>query len=133
MKPLSWPSKFIIGCRSWACNFLREGKSEGKVGQWVRVQTYSDRMSAEAAKNYLEVYGITATLSADDAGGTRPELTLARGVKLWVKEEDQQDARELLESAAIPPSGSEDSVMEKGLENPSRGFLTRLRKWLRGA
>jgi hypothetical protein len=102
------------------------------VGQLVRVQTYSDRMSAETAKNYLEVHGIVAMLSSDDAGGVRPELTLARGVKLWVKEEDHQAARELLEDAKIQPDDFENQNVEENSRNKPRGFLTRLRKWLQG-
>lgn len=94
----------------------------------VRVGTYSDRMSAENAKNFLESAGIEAMLSSDDAGGLRPELTLARGVKLWVNEEDEKEALAvLLESNPMLEASDEPEAKEA-----PQGFLTSLRKWLRG-
>ena len=98
------------------------------MSKLVRVGTFSDRMSAENAKNVLENDGIEAMLSSDDAGGLRPELTLARGVKLWVNEEDEAEARNALlatECAADVPGETES-------KDAPRGFLTRLRKWIRG-
>jgi len=94
----------------------------------VRVGTYSDRMSAENAKNFLESAGIEAMLSSDDAGGLRPELTLVRGVKLWVNEEDEQEARAVLLEISQMPDVS-DEIKE---EEVPQGFLTSLRRWLRG-
>ena len=99
------------------------------MSKLVRVGTFSDRMSAENAKNVLESSGIEAMLTSDDAGGLRPELTLARGVKLWVNEEDEPKARAaLLDINQAPEASSASHAKEE-----TRGFLTYLRKWLRGA
>jgi hypothetical protein len=98
------------------------------MSKLVRVATFSDRMSAENAKNVLEASGIEAMLSSDDAGGLRPELTLARGVKLWVNEEDEEKARAALHETECAP----DVLGETEAREEPRGFLTRLRKWVRG-
>ena len=99
------------------------------MSRLIRVGTFSDRMSAENAKNFLESSGIEAMLSSDDAGGLRPELTLARGVKLWVNEEGEKEARAaLLEISSLPEISADPGTSEE-----TRGFLTRLRKWFRGA
>lgn len=98
------------------------------MSQLIRIRTYSDRMSAENAKNFLEAGGIEAMLSTDDAGGTRPELTLARGVKLWVNEEDEKETRELLRDIEAKNKVEDDA----GPGEEPGGFITRLRRWLRG-
>lgn len=98
------------------------------MSRLVCVGTFSDRMSAENAKNVLETSGIEAMLSSDDAGGLRPELTLARGVKLWVNEEDEEKARAALLEIEQAPDGPREAEATK----EPRGFLTGLRKWLRG-
>ncbi len=58
----------------------------------VPVRTYTGRLEAEIARGVLEAHGIKAMLSADDAGGWRPELTLVRGVRLLVKQENAEEA-----------------------------------------
>lgn len=63
----------------------------------VCIKKYNNRLDAEMAKNYLEVYEIEATISSDDAGGAYT-FSLSGGVKLKVRKEDAQKAIEILES-----------------------------------
>jgi hypothetical protein len=64
----------------------------------VCIKKYNNRLDAEMAKNYLEVYEIEATINVDDAGGAYP-FPLSGGVKLKVRKEDAQKAIEVLESS----------------------------------
>ncbi len=101
------------------------------MGELKRIQTYLDRTTAENVKNFLGAYGIEAILSTDDAGGVRPELTLARGVKLWVREEDEKEARELLREGESEDAAGAESKPEESA-GPVKGFLSQFRQWLRG-
>ena len=63
----------------------------------ICVKTYNSRIEAELDKGLLESQGIRAILSADDAGGMRPDLLWSTGgVRLLVNQENADDARELL-------------------------------------
>ncbi len=54
-------------------------------------------MEAELAKGLLGENGIKAIISADDAGGARPDLLWSKGgAKLLVKEEDREAATQVL-------------------------------------
>ncbi len=61
----------------------------------VAVGDFPNRIDAEIAQGALEAAGIESMVSADDAGGMRPNLWLS-GVRLLVRESDAADARELL-------------------------------------
>ncbi len=100
-----------------------------RMDNLVRIQTYSDRNSAEAAKSFLQAYGIESVLTTDDAGGLRPELTLARGVKLLVNAENETAARDLLRQAE-----SEDPrrPARASGEGEPKGFLSAIRKCMKG-
>lgn len=102
------------------------------MGSLIRLRTFSDKMSAETAKSFLETNGIMSMLSTDDAGGLRPELTLARGVKLWVNEEDEKEAVALLKEIENKKTDPEDPGMVTDPSEKAQGFLTRIRKWLSG-
>jgi len=94
----------------------------------VCVQTYLNRPSAEGARMALESEGIEVEIFADDAGGMRPELSMQKGVKILVKEENAAVAKQILqacEQQAKPSSSDEDA-------GHSGGFLTKLRKWIQG-
>jgi hypothetical protein len=68
----------------------------------VTVGNYFDRLSAELAKGVLDVDGIDAYISADDAGGMRPSLlTASGGARLVVRAEDAGRASELLRASAL--------------------------------
>ncbi len=66
----------------------------------ICIKTYMNSQQAEMARGVLETNGIEAMISADDAGGWRPELAVAMGgVRLLVREEDAKSALELLGDA----------------------------------
>ncbi len=63
----------------------------------VVIKTYSVRTEAELALNSLKARGIDAEISAEDFGGMTPGFQIgSKGVALWVKREQADDARELL-------------------------------------
>ena len=63
----------------------------------VCVKTCNNRIEAELDKSFLDSQGIQAMISADDAGGLRPDLLWATGgVRLLVKQEDAERALDML-------------------------------------
>lgn len=83
----------------------------------VFVQAYSNRFEGEQAQQYLAGQGIDAMVMADDVGGMYAGLSLGRkGVRLLVRAEDEEAAREALRpgevldpmEAASPGAGSGD-------------------------
>ena len=67
--------------------------------QLVSVETFDNRLDAELAQGALAAAGIDAVVSADDAGGAYAGV-LGRGVRLMVRSEDADRAREVLSEAA---------------------------------
>lgn len=61
----------------------------------IVVAEFPNRIDAEIAQSALESAGIESFVSADDAGGLRPNLWLS-GVRLVVREDAAADARNLL-------------------------------------
>ena len=70
----------------------------------VVVRTYFDRVEAELAHSALEAAGIDSVVRGDDAGGLRPDLSMTRGVAVLVREEDVDEADDVL-GAAEPGGG----------------------------
>jgi hypothetical protein len=68
----------------------------------IVVHTFTSRPEAEMAKSALDAAGIEAMVVADDAGGTQPGLWEGRGVAVVVNSENEQAAREILDSEARP-------------------------------
>ena len=67
------------------------------MSELVCVKTYNNRLDAELDKSFLDSEGIQAMISADDAGGMRPDLLWATGgVRLLVKDEDAEKALGML-------------------------------------
>ena len=66
------------------------------VPDLVCIKTYNNRLEAELEKGRLDSQGIQAMISADDAGGMRPDLSWSTGVRLLVKQEDAHRALEIL-------------------------------------
>ncbi|HEX5068658.1 MAG TPA: DUF2007 domain-containing protein [Vicinamibacterales bacterium] len=62
------------------------------------VGVFLNRVDAELARGALEAADIPATVSADDAAGTRPHLWMS-GVRVLVRTEDLERAREVLREA----------------------------------
>ena len=62
----------------------------------VAVGTYPNKIGAELALGALEAADIEAMVSADDAGGLQPGLWMGEGVRVLVRAEDAERAREIL-------------------------------------
>ncbi len=64
----------------------------------ICIKTYSSRIEAELARGLLAGEGIKAIVSADDAGGARPDLLWGTGgAKLLAKEKDKEVAIRILD------------------------------------
>ena len=61
----------------------------------IDIKTFSSRHEAELAKGFLEANGVNAVVSGDDYGGIHPGLSFSTGVRLSVKEEDVEEAKNL--------------------------------------
>lgn len=75
----------------------------------VTLRTFNSRDAADLAAAKLEAHGIECWIQADDCGGMYPNLTLARGVKLLVRESEVAAAVTLLDT---PLSTSELAELE---------------------
>ncbi len=64
----------------------------------IVLREYGDEMSASIDAMALEANGVPARISADTAGGALPSLALASPVRLLVRAEDAEFARELLDT-----------------------------------
>ena len=73
----------------------------------VVLRRYSDEVSANIAALALEANGIPAQVSADNAGGALPSMSIVFPVRLIVRAEDESIARELLDSPADSLDGDE--------------------------
>jgi hypothetical protein len=60
------------------------------------VATYVYRHEAEFARETLRASGIESVLAGDDAGGAYGPLTFARGIRLLVRSDEADRAREIL-------------------------------------
>jgi hypothetical protein len=61
----------------------------------VVVGTFLNQIDAELARGALEAGGIESLISADDAGGLRPHLSLS-GVRVLVRADDAEQATKIL-------------------------------------
>jgi hypothetical protein len=66
----------------------------------VVARTFLDEVSAELARTVLEANGVPALVLSDTAGGALPAMAMVFPVRLLVLREDEQFARELLDTAA---------------------------------
>ena len=64
------------------------------------VRTFSNRQEAELALGAIRAAGIEAILRTDDAGGLRPALSWSNGVELVVRDDDAEEAAEILDGEA---------------------------------
>jgi hypothetical protein len=62
----------------------------------VAVGTYQNKIDAELAQGALEAADIEAMVAADDAGGLQPGLWVGEGVRVLVRAEDVERAKEIL-------------------------------------
>jgi hypothetical protein len=66
----------------------------------VAVGTYSNKIDADLAQGALEAADIDAMITADDAGGQQPGLLMGKGVRVLVRAEDAERAKEILSGAS---------------------------------
>lgn len=62
----------------------------------VAVGTYPNKIDADLAQSALEAAEIEAIVTADDAGGLQPGLWVGEGVRVLVRAEDADRAKEIL-------------------------------------
>jgi hypothetical protein len=62
----------------------------------MAVGTYPNKIDAELAQSALEAADIEAIVTADDAGGLQPGLWVGEGVRVLVRAEDAERAKEIL-------------------------------------
>jgi len=76
----------------------------------VPVRAFGSREEAELAKGALESAGIDAMTQADTAGRMREHLAWSgAGFQVWVREEDLEDARNVLAQADRSDQANDDS------------------------
>lgn len=87
----------------------------------VLLTTYSDSMQANIAKGQLEDAGIHAFLSDEHIVNANPLLGGAvGGVKLWVRDSEAADAKEVLEEAtddSDPLAPEDEEIMDLDAED----------------
>jgi len=66
----------------------------------VAVGTYSNKIDADLAQGALEAADIDAMITSDDAGGQQPGLLMGKGVRVLVRAEDAERAKEILSGAS---------------------------------
>jgi uncharacterized membrane protein len=71
-------------------------------GATVPVAVVTSRTEAELIVGMLRSNGLTAAVSADDAGGQEPQLQI-QGVRVLVAPADEAPARQLLAAAGDTP------------------------------
>ncbi len=70
-------------------------------GDLIVVHTYGNQAAAELAKTALAAAGIDAMIRSDSFGGVGPHIAFSTGgFKLVVREEDEAEARDILELPA---------------------------------
>ena len=65
----------------------------------VVVRVFPATIEADLAASWLEAASIESIVQADDAGGVMPFMQVTRGVKLLVREADEERAKEVLDSS----------------------------------
>jgi hypothetical protein len=78
------------------------GQGEGlnsSADEPITVRTYQVEYEAELARAVLEAHGIDAVVLADNAGGMLPMLQPLFRIRLVVRGEDAEEAREILDES----------------------------------
>jgi hypothetical protein len=75
-------------------------------GATVSVAVVTSRTEAELIVGLLRSHGVSAAVSADDAGGQYPQMQV-EGVRVLVAPEDEASARRLLAVAGDDTSASQ--------------------------
>ena len=78
----------------------------------IVLREYADEMSARMDAMALEANGVPARVSADTAGGVIPSLALSFPVRLIVRADDADVARQLLDQPVEGPA-DEDAIDDR--------------------
>ena len=91
------------------------------MSKLVCIRTFANREQANMVKSTLEANGINASVSADDAGGARPDVGFASGgARLFVLDVDAERAIKLLDcgnelvshAATVGDSADKEIIVE---------------------
>jgi hypothetical protein len=66
---------------------------------WVNIISFADKYEADLAQGLLEASDIEAVTLSDDCGSVYPSMTYVQGIRLMVKKEDVEAAKEVLTDA----------------------------------
>ena len=69
------------------------------MSERIVVARVGSTVEAHLVAGMLESYGIEATVSADDGGGTEPQWQLTSGVRVLVAEADAPEAERIIAEA----------------------------------
>lgn len=72
------------------------------MGSIVVLRTFANELEAHLSATILEANGIPAQVLADTAGGAYPSIALVFPVRLLVRAEDAETAREILDTPVDP-------------------------------
>lgn len=87
----------------------------------VAIAEYHYRHEAEFAAGFLRGAGIPFRLQIDDAGGADAGVTIGRPAVLWVRADDEEEARSILaldDSSAAVARRESDSDSDPGSDEP---------------
>lgn len=87
---------------------LTSRPEESLVNEIVVLRTFTSETEARFAATVLEANGVPARVIADNAGGALPSIAILFPVRLLVRAEDEQIAREILDTPAADPSDLPD-------------------------
>ncbi|MBN1905921.1 MAG: DUF2007 domain-containing protein [Deltaproteobacteria bacterium] len=66
---------------------------------WINLISFPDKYEADLAQGLLEANDIEAVTTSDDCGSAYPSMTYVQGIRLMVKKEELELAKEVLRDA----------------------------------
>ena len=66
------------------------------MAELIAIRTFLDIPTAELARSMLESAGIFAQIFSDNEGGLNPSLGFGTGSRLMIREDDVEEAEEIL-------------------------------------
>jgi hypothetical protein len=66
---------------------------------WENIISFADKYEADLAQGLLEANDIEAVTISDDCGSVYPSMTFVHGIRLMVKKEEVELAKEVLRDA----------------------------------
>lgn len=74
---------------------------DDETGNVVLLKIFQSDFDAQSAKAQLDEAGIVCVLSGDNEGGMAPNLSLTRGIRMLVNENDFEEAVEILKAMGM--------------------------------